>query len=100
MTTNESQQACPICGGTDLEYGQGASPFMPRGRLVLFGYRVRNFVCLDCGYVGHYLDKRSVQDIQKKRNIRRRRTGPLHRLPLGSVHLHPQGGKALDAVLP
>jgi hypothetical protein len=43
--------------------------FMPSGRIAVYsGYVCKAFVCLDCGFLGHYLTDLDVQDIRDKRD--------------------------------
>lgn len=51
-----TRAACPECGSTLLKYGEVDQRFRPSGSSVWAkGHEINAFVCLDCGFVGHYL---------------------------------------------
>lgn len=64
--TMPSCAACPECGSGSLRYGEVAQRFVPSGSsLWAKGHEVLAFVCLECGFVGHYL---SSADLEKLRD--------------------------------
>lgn len=51
-----SSATCPECGSHSLRYGEVAQRFIPSGSSVWAkGHEINAFVCLECGFVGHYL---------------------------------------------
>lgn len=57
--------ACPECGSSSLRYGAVAQQFVPSGSSVWAkGHEVNAFVCLECGFLGHYL---ASSDLEKLR---------------------------------
>ncbi len=51
-----SAAICPECGSSSLQYGEVAQRFYPVGKsLWSKGHELNAFVCLECGFVGHYL---------------------------------------------
>ena len=59
---------CPSCGGTDLKIGKIAPYrhlFIPQGRFMWRGYLSYSFACLDCGFLGHYLLKKDLDDMRR-----------------------------------
>lgn len=51
-----SRAACPECGSSSLRYGEVAQRFVPSGSSVWAkGHEINAFVCLECGFVGHFL---------------------------------------------
>lgn len=60
-----NRAACPECGSSSLKYGEVAQRFVPTGSsLWAKGHEVNAFVCLECGFVGHYL---ASSDLEKLR---------------------------------
>ncbi len=54
--TSRSDASCPECGSASLRYGQVGQKFFPQGSsLWAKGHEIHAFVCLECGFVGHYL---------------------------------------------
>ena len=37
--------------------------FIPEGRFMWMGYKVKASVCLDCGFVAHYLDQADLPEL-------------------------------------
>jgi hypothetical protein len=69
MSRNLPGIACPSCHGTNLADGRlgvNRHTFVPAGRWMFLGYGVRGFVCLDCGFLGQYLERQDVDDIRRK----------------------------------
>ncbi len=59
---------CPECGSSILNYGQVGQRFWPSGGSVWAkGHEVNAFVCLECGFVGHYLSTSDLEKLQRKR---------------------------------
>jgi len=59
---DQQELKCPVCGGRDLHHGAfqecnagDRCRFFPEGQWQTWSYGVRAFVCLDCGFLGHYL---------------------------------------------
>lgn len=34
---------------------------------MFMGYKAKAFVCLECGFLGHYVDKRDIAELQDRR---------------------------------
>ena len=63
-----SPRKCASCGSLELQdgvLGVRRTTFIPQGKFMWIGYTVNAFVCLNCGYVGHYLLPSAVEDIRK-----------------------------------
>ena len=59
---------CPECGSNILNYGQVGERFWPGGGSVWAkGHEVNAFVCLECGFVGHYLSTSDLDALQRQR---------------------------------
>lgn len=57
--------ACPECGSTSLKYGQVAQRFWPSGSGAWAkGHEVNAFVCLECGFVGHFLVSSDLEKLR------------------------------------
>lgn len=70
MNKDIPTRKCPSCGSVDLIYGTKGvyrETFIPRKRFMMMGYTVHAFVCLKCGYLGHYLDPKDMLDLQRNR---------------------------------
>jgi hypothetical protein len=60
---------CMSCGSTDLCFGylgNAANTFVPTGVFTVHGFRSRSYVCLKCGYMGHYLPKDKLEKLREK----------------------------------
>ena len=65
--TEHPGRKCADCGGTNLRFGTLTyTTFKPFEEFTVRGYDLIAFVCLDCGYVGHFLHHDDVEDIRKK----------------------------------
>lgn len=61
-----TRAACPECDSSSLSYGQVAQRFWPSGSSVWAkGHEVNAFVCLDCGFVGHYLASTDLEQLRE-----------------------------------
>jgi hypothetical protein len=73
-----SKLKCPSCGGTDLKSGRTSGygrTFIPKGQFMWIGYVGHSFVCLACGFLGHYVDEKAIEDM-RRRDGKRKRTMP------------------------
>lgn len=62
--TNRTGAKCPECESMSLKYGQVAQRFWPTGCSAWSkGHEVNAFVCLDCGFVGHYLSAADLESL-------------------------------------
>lgn len=69
MEQQPTERKCPACHGNNLvdgELGTHKQTFIPQGRFMWLGYNVSASVCLDCGFVAHYLDEEAVADIRQR----------------------------------
>lgn len=61
-----SSAACPECGSHSLRYGEVAQRFVPTGSSVWAkGHEINAFVCLECGFVGHYLASTDLDQLRE-----------------------------------
>ena len=61
-----SSAACPECGSHSLKYGEVAQRFVPSGSSVWAkGHEINAFVCLECGFVGHYLASTDLDQLRE-----------------------------------
>ena len=61
-----SSAACPECGSHSLRYGEVAQRFVPSGSSVWAkGHEINAFVCLECGFVGHYLASTDLDQLRE-----------------------------------
>lgn len=59
--------ACPECGATSLQYGEVAQRFWPAGSGTWAkGHAMNAFVCLECGFVGHYLASAELDKLRAR----------------------------------
>ena len=66
MAQPPNERKCLACGGPRrIEGNLGAykHTFMPQGRFVWMGYKVKASVCLDCGFVAHYVDQGDLPEL-------------------------------------
>ncbi len=55
---------CPECESMSLKYGQVGQRFWPTGCSAWSkGHEVNAFVCLDCGFVGHFLSATDLESL-------------------------------------
>ena len=67
MSAENRKRECPCCHGANLvdgKLGVRKHTLIPEGRWMWMGYSSRAFVCLDCGFMGHYLDKADILDLR------------------------------------
>jgi hypothetical protein len=60
---------CVACGGKEICFGYlGNTPsvFVPSGIFTISGFRIRSYVCLNCGYLGHYIPKDKLQKLKER----------------------------------
>ncbi len=61
-----SRAACPECGSSSLRYGEVAQRFVPSGSSVWTkGHEINAFVCLECGFVGHFLASGDLEKLRE-----------------------------------
>jgi hypothetical protein len=68
------QRQCPSCHGTKLidgSLGVYKHTFIPADRAMFLGYVAKAFVCLNCGFLGHYLEPDDIHDIHRNLDIYR-----------------------------
>ncbi len=68
-STQRSQRTgakCPECESMSLKYGQVGQRFWPVGCSAWSrGHEVNAFVCLDCGFVGHFLSASDLESLER-----------------------------------
>ncbi len=60
---------CVACGGKDICFGylgNTANAFVPSGMFTISGFRIRSYVCMNCGYLGQYIPKDKVQKLKER----------------------------------
>lgn len=60
---NTDSLMCAACGSKDLCFGHVGTPgnvFVPTGLFTVYGFKIRAYVCLDCGYIGQFLPKDKI----------------------------------------
>jgi len=66
----QPKKQCPICNHDMLCYGSAASlgphTFVPARKLMVTGYQTEAFVCLSCGYVGHFLSEQKLSRLKSQ----------------------------------
>jgi hypothetical protein len=70
MSAETDKRECPSCHGTSLMEGRTGvykHTFIPEGQWVWLGYTARAFVCLDCGFLGHFLTEEDVRDLRSRK---------------------------------
>ncbi len=68
-TSTPSRAACPECGSSSLRYGEVAQRFVPSGSsLWAKGHEVSAFVCLECGFVGHFLSSNDLETLREDKS--------------------------------
>ena len=64
---NRTGAKCPECESLSLKYGQVGQRFWPTGCSAWSkGHEVNAFVCLDCGFVGHFLSASDLESLERK----------------------------------
>ncbi len=65
---SEHNLKCASCGSVSLVRGKTGGmkhTFIPDGKLMFLGHRTTAQLCLDCGFVGHYLAERDIEEMRK-----------------------------------
>jgi predicted RNA-binding Zn-ribbon protein involved in translation (DUF1610 family) len=66
--TGPLRAKCPECGSMELRYGSVAESFVPTGSSIWSkGHEIHAFVCLECGFVGHYLASDDLERLRAGR---------------------------------
>jgi hypothetical protein len=66
MSAETPKRECPCCQSTNLKDGKlsvNKHRFIPEGQWMWLGYTPKTFVCLECGFMGHYLTKADISDL-------------------------------------
>jgi hypothetical protein len=64
---NSNDRKCASCGSTKmLDGNKDLLYFVPKGRFKLFGNPVMRSLCLDCGFVGHYIKESDLAKIRRQ----------------------------------
>jgi hypothetical protein len=69
LIKRQSERTCLCCHGSNLVDGSLSGfkfTFVPAGWGLWTGYTPNAFVCLDCGFLGHYLVSTDIQHLRKK----------------------------------
>lgn len=69
MSQQLNERKCPACSSKNLidgKLGVYKTTFIPKGRFMMMGYDVSASVCLDCGFLAHFLDELDVENIRKR----------------------------------
>ena len=70
MAQSLLEHQCPCCGSKKLKPGKLGNhkhTFIPEERQFMWiGYHPKAFVCLDCGFLGHYLDEADITEIRNQ----------------------------------
>jgi ribosomal protein L37E len=67
---NNDETKCASCGSRQLRRGKlgvWKHTFMPGERMMMLGYPVEGRVCLDCGFLGHYIRQSDLEKIRQRR---------------------------------
>jgi hypothetical protein len=60
---------CAICGGKEVCFGYlgtAGTNFVPSGTFTISGFRIRSYVCLNCGHIWQYLPQDKVEKLREK----------------------------------
>lgn len=64
---NRMGAKCPECESQSLKYGQVGQRFWPTGCSAWSnGHEINAFVCLECGFVGHFLSASDLESLEQK----------------------------------
>ena len=62
-----NDRKCPSCGSNNLadgKFGTHKHTFIPNGRVMMLGYVAKANVCLDCGFLAHYIEETDLEKIR------------------------------------
>ena len=71
MSAETRKRECPCCHSTKVRDGKlnvFRHTFIPEGRWMWLGYTPRAFVCLECGFMGHYLTEADISDLRRRQS--------------------------------
>ena len=71
MDPEFSARKCSSCQSTNLKFGRTGihrPTFLPGTGFFWVGFPTSAFACLDCGFVGHYLNARELRKLREKIN--------------------------------
>jgi len=67
LMTKPNDKSCPSCRSNNLEdgkFGTTKHTFVPKGRFMMVGYVANGNLCLDCGFLAHYIDESDLVKIR------------------------------------
>jgi len=65
----DTDKCCTACGSQRLVFGytgNASNAFVPKNIFVVYGFRVRAFVCLDCGHVGQFISREKLNKLRSR----------------------------------
>lgn len=65
----DTDKCCTACGSQRLVFGyngNASNVFVPSSVFVIYGFRVRSYVCLDCGHVGQFISKEKLEKLKAR----------------------------------
>ena len=66
--SNDNPRSCPCCTGQRLlpgKHGVTRHTFCPSRKVNWIGYDMTAFACVDCGFVGTYVNKEDMEDLRR-----------------------------------
>jgi hypothetical protein len=67
--TTPRKITCVACKGGNICFGYvgtASNTFVPSGIFSVGGYRIRSYVCLECGHMGQYLPEDKINKLKEK----------------------------------
>lgn len=65
----DTDKICTACGSERLVFGytgNSSNTFVPSNVFVVYGFRTRSFVCLNCGFVHQFISKEKLEKLKKR----------------------------------
>ncbi len=65
----DTNKCCTACGSQRLVFGytgNSSNAFVPSNIFVVYGFRTRSYVCLDCGHVSQFISKEKLDKLKSR----------------------------------
>lgn len=65
----DTDKCCTACGSQRLVFGyngNASNVFVPSNVFVVYGFRVRSYVCLDCGHVDQFISREKLEKLKAR----------------------------------
>ena len=65
----DTDKHCTACGSERVVFGytgNASNTFVPSNIFVVYGFRTRSYVCLDCGHVSNFISREKIEKLKAR----------------------------------